>query len=384
MSKFKYTPYSTRRRKKKSNIRHIIISIVLILVIYLSIKWLWSRDTNSEMEQISEVKLTEIEAQPKAVEPVFEDVREPLQTTAINDKVRYVQNIEENQIAETDTAESYGSKDETITAVAVSEEDVSSYNEDIAQNEEAKKLVLEAYEDIKNNKVISARFKLNSALRMPLTEVQRINIKRKLSELSEIWLFSNQVEDGDTLCSYYKVKSGDLLSNIGKVNCVPWELLLKLNHMSRAENLRAGARIKIVKGPFHAIVNRDSFTLDLYLGQTFVKSYKVGLGKEGHNTPKGMWMVKNEKLISPNWTDPDTGKLYDATNPDYPLGKRWVGLKGLSGEAEGSFGFALHGTNEPESIGKRSSRGCIRLHDKDILEIYDLMMPNHSQVQVKD
>jgi lipoprotein-anchoring transpeptidase ErfK/SrfK len=153
--------------------------------------------------------------------------------------------------------------------------------------------------------------------------------------------------------------------------------------MTRAENLRAGQQLKVVQGPFNGIIDKATFTMDLYLDSLYIKTYRIGIGKEENDTPTGMWSVTpGGKMISPAWTDPDTGRTYDATDPDYPLGKRWVGLTGLSGEAKGRTGFALHGTNAPESIGQRSSRGCVRFQNDDILEVYDLMMQGSSVVQV--
>ena len=125
--------------------------------------------------------------------------------------------------------------------------------------------------------------------------------------------------------------------------------------------------------------------MDLYLQDTFVRSFPVGLGKEGMETPSGLWLVKPDgKLIKPTWTDPITGKTYKAHDPDYPLGSRWIGLEGLSGQARGRDGFAIHGTKDPNEIGKPSSQGCIRLHNGDAILFYDILMPGVSQIEVVD
>ena len=89
-------------------------------------------------------------------------------------------------------------------------------------------------------------------------------------------------------------------------------------------------------------------------------------------------------MIKPTWTDPDTGKTYLGSDPDYPLGSRWIALDGIEGDAKGRTGFALHGTKEPETIGTQSSRGCIRLFNGDVIEVYDLMEPGQTGVIVMD
>jgi len=114
-----------------------------------------------------------------------------------------------------------------------------------------------------------------------------------------------------------------------------------------------------------------------------VRSFPVGLGKPGMETPTGFWVVKQGgKLISPTWTDPVSGKTYEAEDPDYPLGSRWIGLEGLKGGAVGRTGFAIHGTKNPEEIGTAGSQGCVRLHNGDAILVYNLLVPGHSQVEI--
>ena len=231
--------------------------------------------------------------------------------------------------------------------------------------------------------IIEARNTLNESLSMPMNNAQRTAIKQKLSELADKWLFTREVLENDTLCSRYKVEPGELLSSISTEHRVPWEILMQVNKIDRPELLRAGEIIKVIHGPFHARVCRSTFTMDLYLQETFVRSFRVGIGKPGRETPTGLWRVKlGGKLISPTWTDPDTYKTYKPDDPDYPLGSRWIALEGISGEAEGRRGFAIHGTKKPEEIGIAGSRGCIRLYNGDVTLVYNVLKPGLSRVEV--
>ena len=100
-------------------------------------------------------------------------------------------------------------------------------------------------------------------------------------------------------------------------------------------------------------------------------------------TPTGLWAVKPAgKLITPTWTDPLSGKTYEAEDPDYPLGSRWIGLEGLKGDAVGRTGFAIHGTKNPEEIGTAGSQGCVRLHNGDVILLYNLLVPEYSRVEI--
>ena len=247
--------------------------------------------------------------------------------------------------------------------------------------------ITEAQQDIKAGKIIAARDKLNHVLfSVPLTFNQQQAVKAQLANLSKKWLFSRNPFAGDTLTGTYKVQPGDLLSQVAKQYKVPYEILMTINNIKRPENLRAGETIKVINGPFHAIVYRSTFTLDLYLGnKTYIKSYKVGLGEQGLETPTGKWRVRpGGKLIKPTWADPTTGRTYIADDPDYPLGSRYIALDGLEDNAKGRTGFAIHGTKEPETIGTRSSRGCIRLLNGEAIELYDMLTPGLSEVRVFD
>lgn len=234
-------------------------------------------------------------------------------------------------------------------------------------------------------KIVEARDKLNQALRMPMSPKQRSSVKEQLSKLSDQWLLSRNVLTDDPLCESYLVKSGDLLSTIGDKYKVPYEFLMTINRISDARSLQAGLPIKVVKGPFNAKIYRSDFTMDIYLQNTFVRSFRVGLGKDKSETPTGIWRVKSDgKLEKPPWPDPATGRIVYPEDPEYPLGSRWIGLEGLTGEAKDRTGFGIHGTKDPETIGTASSQGCIRLNNGEAVLVYNMLFPGSSTVEVVD
>jgi len=231
------------------------------------------------------------------------------------------------------------------------------------------------------SRVIEARDKLNEMLSMTISEEQLSSVKKQLSALSEKWLYGRAIFPDDQLCGLYKVEPGDSLEALGRMFKVPYAIIMRINNISDPRALRAGDTIKVINGPFRCKVYRSTFTMDLHLKDTFVRSFTVGLGKPGRETPTGRWMVKG-KLLSPTWTDPDTGKTYEAEDPDYPLGARWIALEGLDGDAKGRTGFAIHGTKNPEQLGTAGSRGCIRLYNEDVKLVYDLLRVGVSDVVV--
>ena len=231
---------------------------------------------------------------------------------------------------------------------------------------------------------VEARASLNQALRMPLSVKQKEYVKAQLSELSNRWLFSRTILPGDPLCETYRVRPGEVFETIGRKYKVPYEILMEINRISNPRSLQAGQSLKVVNGPFHAKIYRSTFTMDVYLQNTYIRSYKVGLGKVDTETPTGLWRVKpGGKLVKPIWTD-QFGKTYHPEDPDYPLGSRWIALEGLRGEAKDRTGFAIHGTKEPDQIGARGSLGCIRMHNGEAIMVYNMLADGLSQVEVTD
>ncbi|MEJ5259304.1 MAG: L,D-transpeptidase family protein [Anaerohalosphaeraceae bacterium] len=373
MAKGKYRPYGTGSEAARRNRLIAIVLMLLIagLVILIQLRKKKASASGVSEGEIPKVSLSEIApSAPSRPEPPAVEIPSAPSSAPSSASAPSSSPAEKPQ-PQPEQAETGGS----VGAAAVAQ----------AASPEIQALIEKAVEARKTGKIIAARDFLNEALQKPMSEVLRDEIKRQLSLLAGRWLFSREVLEGDTLTEWYQVQPGDLLTRIANTYKVPYEILMEINGIRRAESLQAGQRIKVIRGPFHAVISRKRYTMDLFLQNQYIKTYRVGLGTPGHETPRGLWRVKpNDKMIQPPWTDPDTGRRYVATDPDYPLGSRWIGLEGLEGEAKGRTGFAIHGTKEPETIGTQSSRGCIRLHNGDVIEVYNLLFAGQSLVRVED
>jgi lipoprotein-anchoring transpeptidase ErfK/SrfK len=73
---------------------------------------------------------------------------------------------------------------------------------------------------------------------------------------------------------------------------------------------------------------------------------------------------------------------YTANDPDNPIGDRWIGLEGVSEAIRDLTGYGIHGTIEPESIGRQESMGCIRLRNDDVELLYEMLVERESTVEV--
>ena len=237
--------------------------------------------------------------------------------------------------------------------------------------------------------LLEARRILNVALGGGTLPVQeQAAAKEMLNQINATVVFSGQRFNNDEYGGTYQVKPGDKLAKIAAQNDVTADLLLRLNGITDARKLKAGQNIKLIKGPFCAVVSKKDFTIELYQGDPgskgsqYVTSFKVGLGKDD-STPTGSWMV-DKKLKNPAYYSPRGEGVIDADDPKNPLGEYWIGLTGIEGAAANQKSYGIHGTIDPNSIGKMESMGCIRLKNEDVAQVYELLVEGKSTVVVKE
>lgn len=248
--------------------------------------------------------------------------------------------------------------------------------------EKAAALLASAGRALEQKDPVLARAHFSEAVTAGLPPKDELAARTELRRLGRRTIFSGAVEPGDPFAAYYVLVPGDTLSKVASAHDVTAELLARINNIADVNRITAGRRIKTIRGPFHARVTKSTFTLDVFLGDTLVDHFKVGLGAEGA-TPTGQWRV-NSKLKNPTYYSPRGQGIISAGDPKNPLAERWLGLEGIAGEALGQMRYGIHGTIEPESIGKNASLGCIRMHNKDVEVLFDLLIAGKSTVEVRD
>lgn len=120
------------------------------------------------------------------------------------------------------------------------------------------------------------------------------------------------------------------------------------------------------------VINIPSASLELLENEAVVKSYKVALGSIDNQTPIGNFKIVN-KIKNPTWIDPKDLTHQIPSGARNPLGYRWIGIGG---------NYGIHGTNNPNSIGTYTSNGCIRMYNKDVEELFNLISPT-TKVSIK-
>ncbi len=163
---------------------------------------------------------------------------------------------------------------------------------------------------------------------------------------------------------YHIVKRGETLAVIAANYRRPLGHILSSNPwITNPAIIYPGQRIFIsglsdpASIPYSISVSLSGKKLTLSRSGSVVKTYPVGIGKMLTQTPVGEFVIVNRE-----------------PNPGGPYGVMWLSLSKL--------GYGIHGTNNPASIGKSVSKGCIRMHNQDVLELAR-QVPNGTKVIIR-
>jgi L,D-transpeptidase ErfK/SrfK len=146
------------------------------------------------------------------------------------------------------------------------------------------------------------------------------------------------------------VKQGETITQIAKDYRKPIYQILAVNKLENPNLIYPGQIINIPgypspeSIPFEIIVSLSNRKLTLFKNNTYVKTYPIAVGRILHTTPQGTYIIINK-----------------APNPGGPFGTMWMSLS--------KEHYGIHGTNNPSSIGKAVSKGCIRMYNKDVEEL---------------
>lgn len=168
----------------------------------------------------------------------------------------------------------------------------------------------------------------------------------------------------------YTIQRNDSLALIAKRYNTTIELIQKANGVTNPV-IHPGDRLRIYQGKFSVTVNKtDNWVLVLDDGK-FFKRYRCGTGQYGL-TPVGEFKIMDRIPNPPWWKD---GKVIPFGDTNNVLGTHWLKLD--------VPGYGIHGTWEPDSIGKQSSAGCVRLLNEDIAELF-ILLPYGTPVTINE
>jgi lipoprotein-anchoring transpeptidase ErfK/SrfK len=159
----------------------------------------------------------------------------------------------------------------------------------------------------------------------------------------------------------HTVKSGETLAIISANYRVSLQRLYTAN--PGVGHLHVGQKIQIPglqepsTIPYIIQISVGKRKLSLFHNGRLMKIYPIAVGKMLTNTPTGDFVIVNRQF-----------------NPGGPFGVLWLSLS--------KQGYGIHGTNNPSSIGKAVSHGCVRMYNRDVLQLAELV-PNGTSVSIR-
>ncbi|RDY71857.1 L,D-transpeptidase family protein [Halobacillus sp. SY10] len=146
------------------------------------------------------------------------------------------------------------------------------------------------------------------------------------------------------------VKTGETLAQISRDYRTPLRDILAANQIANPNMIFPGQQINIPGFPnpdtipYRIDVSTTKRRLRLYNNGSLEKEFPIAVGRMLSATPFGNFFIINK-----------------APNPGGPYGTMWMSLSKQH--------YGIHGTNNPSSIGKAVSKGCIRMFNKDVEEL---------------
>ncbi|WP_102345668.1 L,D-transpeptidase [Bacillus sp. Marseille-P3661] len=118
----------------------------------------------------------------------------------------------------------------------------------------------------------------------------------------------------------------------------------------------------IVGDPF-IIVNKKTNELAFIESGRIQEIYSVATGVTEELTPEGLFTI-TVKAKNPYYRK----KNIEGGSKENPLGTRWIGF-----DAAGTDGriYGVHGNNNPDSIGRYITQGCIRMYNEKVEELFE-------------
>jgi L,D-transpeptidase ErfK/SrfK len=189
------------------------------------------------------------------------------------------------------------------------------------------------------------------------------------------------------------VVKGDTVHKIAQRHDVGYSALLAANPGIDAYHLKPGTVLLLPHRSILPTSKRSGIVINVATMQLFyfhpdshrVDVYPIGVARIGWHTPTGTMKITQKKK-NPVWIVPDSIREWRAqqgdplpkivpAGPDNPLGRYALRLSNPV--------YLIHGTNDPDGIGQRSTAGCIRLYPKDIKKVFETV-PINTPVLIVD
>lgn len=137
--------------------------------------------------------------------------------------------------------------------------------------------------------------------------------------------------------------------------------LILLTGLMSAQTPRENNSTRQARQPREVLVSISDRKLAVLENGQVLRIFDVAVGAHVSPSPIGEFQIVS-RVANPTYYH--AGKVIPA-GAGNPIGPRWLGLS--------KKGYGIHGTNDPNSIGRAASHGCIRLRNSDIKQLYSML-----------
>lgn len=163
----------------------------------------------------------------------------------------------------------------------------------------------------------------------------------------------------------------ETLSSASTANFVPQTVLEAVNQLSTTltptlPGLGQPEKFLPVVIKTRLVLKLSERRVYVYQQNQLETSFPVAIGRAGWETPTGTYHVIQMQQ-NPVWQHPFTGELVPP-GTDNPLGARWIGFW-----TDGTNFIGFHGTPNEDSVGRPASHGCVRMYNRDVTKLFDMV-----------
>lgn len=161
----------------------------------------------------------------------------------------------------------------------------------------------------------------------------------------------------------YRIQPGDTLARIARRHNMTLEHLRLLNRKTD-DHLVPGRSLWVSERMFQIEIDRTLNRLYVKYGGIPVRDFPVSTGRKDTETPPGVYFI-HTRYPFPTWFH--KGDVVSAASADNYLGSRWLGFERPQ--------LGIHGTIFPDQIGRSVSKGCVRMLNEHVEELYEFIPP---------
>jgi hypothetical protein len=203
-------------------------------------------------------------------------------------------------------------------------------------------------------------------------EVERAQARHRWNARGEWASVDARVHPGDSLIALRK----RVLSEHPRLR-ICTGLIARANQLRSETSIRPDDTLRVPTDEASMLVDLSERWAFYLIGGEVAAAWEVGVGKDETRTTPGTYTI-GTKQKNPPWF-PEGRDMVGYGDPDNPLGTRWLAWNDENGRTT-SLGF--HGTSDESGVGQRVSRGCIRMRNADVEELFEIL-PQGSTVVVQ-